>query len=149
MPTITAFSTVTYVLALSSDPLNGPYTKNVTVSTGETLALRLSQLTAGPLSNVSVCFGDGSANQSFSITGGQYISVKKTYTVNGTFTIAVTASTGLAVTTTVNSIVVFVFSPGIFGLFFSAAIHANCYIHNKPLFCNHNLEIILSLFCLF
>jgi hypothetical protein len=105
---------VKYVISLNSDPVNGPYTENVTVTAGETLALRLTQMTAGPLTTVSLSFGDGSANQSFSLTGGSFVIVNKTYPATGTFSIKATASTGLPgnVTTTVNSVTVFVFTLG-------------------------------------
>jgi PKD repeat protein len=84
------------------------------VTVGAVFSLRLSQLTAGPSSTVSVCMGDGSSNQSFTLTAMSYANMNYTYTTAGTYTIVVTPSTSLPgnVTTSINKIVVIVLAPG-------------------------------------
>jgi hypothetical protein len=94
--------------------MTGPYTSNLTVTQGTAFSLRLSQLTAGPSSTVSVCMGDGSTNQSFTLTATSYATMSYTYSTGGTYTIVATPSNGLPanVTTSINTILVIVLAPG-------------------------------------
>jgi PKD repeat protein len=54
------------------------------------LAIELSQTTIGVKSNVSLSFGDGSANQIFSLTGSSGVISNHTYNTTGTFTVTLT-----------------------------------------------------------
>jgi hypothetical protein len=97
-----------YTLSLSTDPQAGPYTTYANKTLGNaTVTIRLQQWTAGPKSNVSISFGDMSANQTCIITAGSDVNITYSYTKAGTFTIVAYISTGLSgVNVTVNTIIV-------------------------------------------
>jgi hypothetical protein len=74
-----------------------------------TVNISVNQWTAGPFSNLSVSFGDGSVDQNFSvITVGMSINLTYTYTTYGTYIISVNPTPiGLTgVTVTANTITV-------------------------------------------
>jgi hypothetical protein len=75
---------------------------------GSALTIQLNQWTAGPISNVSVLFGDGSPPETYNITAGLRKNITYSYTTPGIFTISVNATPiGLTgVTVTVNTITV-------------------------------------------
>jgi hypothetical protein len=100
---------VNYTLSLVTDPLAGPYTTTVNTYIGfATVNLRLTQWTAGPVSNLVVLFNDGTANIAYNgVTAGTSINITHTFTVIGTYNIQVTCTlVGIGGTTVVNSITV-------------------------------------------
>jgi hypothetical protein len=109
VPTISTFTVVNYTLSLVTDPLAGPYTTIVNTYAGSaTVNLRLTQWTAGPVSNLVVLFNDGTANAAYNgVTAGTSMNITHTYTAEGTYTIQVTCTlVGIAGSTAVNSIIV-------------------------------------------
>jgi hypothetical protein len=105
---VSQFTTINYQLSLSSDSLNGPYTTNVSTTVGTTITLKLNQVTAGPVSNVNLSFGDGSPVQTYTLTSS-YVNFTKNYTAAGTYTIsAAPVPVSLTVAVTVNNMTVVV-----------------------------------------
>jgi hypothetical protein len=119
MPTVLPITNINYTLSLSSDPLAGPYNTTVITALGNQLSIRLIQQTIGPISTVSISFGDGSPLQNYTINGAtytsssyNYASISYTYTTAGNYTIvAFPVPLSLNATTTVNNMTVVVFTP--------------------------------------
>jgi hypothetical protein len=106
-PVVSPITNINYTLSLSTDPVDGPYTTNVSAGIFVPIIIRLNQLTAGPMSNVSVSFGDGSPLQNFSISASNPVNIVNNYTTSGIYTITATPlAIGLNVTLTVNTMTV-------------------------------------------
>jgi hypothetical protein len=111
LPVVSQLTNINYTLSLSSDPLPGPYTTNVNLTTGETITIRLNQCTAGPISNVSVSFGDGTPSQSYTLVSS-YVNISYIYMTAGTYTIVASpVALSLNAAITVNTITVVVTGP--------------------------------------
>jgi hypothetical protein len=109
VPTVSPFTNINYTLSLSSDPLTGPYTTTVSIPPGTLITVKLNQWTAGPISNVSVSFGDGTPLQNYNISADSCVNITKNYTIAGTYTITATpVAVGLNVNITVNTMSVYV-----------------------------------------
>jgi hypothetical protein len=94
MSIISQFTTVKYIFSLMDDSLTGPYSTNINIPLGTAINLRLVQMTAGPLSNLTVSFGDGSPDQAFySIVVNTSLNLTYNYTTSGVYKIAATAVT--------------------------------------------------------
>jgi hypothetical protein len=94
---VSKFPNITYTLSLVTDPLTGPYTTSVSLTVGYALVtIRLTQVTAGPVSSVSVWFGDGTAAQTFSfnVASSPINLTTHNYSTTGTFKIYAAATTG-------------------------------------------------------
>jgi hypothetical protein len=87
MPTVLQFTTINFTLSLSTDRLAGPYTTSVSITAGVQFTIRLNQLTAGPCSNVSLSFGDGSSLQNYTLKSS-FVNISYVYTKPGTYQIA-------------------------------------------------------------
>jgi hypothetical protein len=100
---------------LSSDPFTGPFTTSINVTLGTTISIRLNQITAGPVSNVNISFGDGTPVQNYTLMAGSFINMTKNYTAVGTFKIVPTpVALLLNVTLKVNNFTVVVNSPTVY-----------------------------------
>jgi PKD repeat protein len=107
-PDVTAPTTISYSFGLSTDPLSGPFTTSITLTSG-IANITLNQITAGPKSSVVISFGDGSATQTIAqIMVGTPVNISHAYTAPGTYVISGTATpTGLTgVNTNVTSMTV-------------------------------------------
>jgi hypothetical protein len=89
VPTVTKFNNITYTLSLNSDPLAGPYTTTVYTTPDSAVNIRINQVTAGPLSNINVTFGDGSPVQTYNNIISSF-NITKIYSTPGTYTIVAT-----------------------------------------------------------
>jgi hypothetical protein len=114
VPTVTPITNVTYTLSLITDPITGPFTSTFNTSAGIPLVFRLNQVTAGPLSNVTVSFGDGNSAQNIILSASvPSANISYNYSIGGAFTISASPSiTGAPnATITVNTISTFVRGP--------------------------------------
>jgi hypothetical protein len=110
VPTISKFTNVSYSIWLNSDPFDS----FVYVPFGTTCSFQLSQLTAGPISSVSVKFGDSSPTQNYTLTSSS-VNITKTFAVVnsalGCYVIAVTpVAVSLNVSIIINSLCVKMFN---------------------------------------
>jgi hypothetical protein len=123
---------------LSSDPLSGPFTTSFNATAGVAIQLRLIQLTAGPLSNVNVSFGDGLPPQNYTVMIGVSVNITYNYTSGGLFVITATpVPFGLPnATVTVNTMTVSVTGPAFYSgkkkkkYYTVAFLATNLLIHN-------------------
>jgi PKD repeat protein len=93
--------------------LTGPYSTSVGIALGSAITITLNQLTAGPISNVNVSFGDGTVSQFINLTSSS-VNITKNYTTAGTFTITATPSSQHLPVTVSNTITVNVISPALY-----------------------------------
>jgi hypothetical protein len=106
-PVVSPITNINYTLSLSTDPVDGPYTTSASAGIFAPIIIRLNQWTAGPKSNVSVSFGDGSPLQNFSISASNPVNIVNNYTTSGIYTITATPlAIGLNVTLAVNNMTV-------------------------------------------
>jgi PKD repeat protein len=84
----------------------------VNTTVGFSITIQLSQLTAGPLSNVSLSFGDGFPSQIYSLMSSS-INISYMYTYPGYYNISATATAYelSTVNVTVNNMTAYVAPP--------------------------------------
>jgi hypothetical protein len=88
---------VNYTFSLSSDPTYGPYTTTVNITVGLPVAIRLHQTTAGPITNGSVSFGDGTTVQTFTrLMAGSPVNFTHAYSATGTYIVKASVTPGLS-----------------------------------------------------
>jgi hypothetical protein len=106
-PTVSPITEVNYTLSLSTNPVAGPYSTNVTTLIFEMTNICLNQWTAGPMSSVNVSFGDGSPVQNYIIMAGTTLQIAYNYSTVGIYTIIATSlAIDLNVALVVNTITV-------------------------------------------
>jgi hypothetical protein len=94
--------------------LTGPYLPYYNATAGVSFTLLITQVTPTVSTVVSVCFGDNSGNQTFTIQSGYYQPVTYKYMNVSTYTITVTAQTGLPYTMTNNNMQINVGPAGLY-----------------------------------
>jgi hypothetical protein len=143
MQTISPFTTVSYQLSMATDPLLGPYTTWYSEHQFWNITIRVYQLTAGPKTNVTVSFGDGTANKSYILTSS-YVNITYSYQLAGPFNISITAAavdlTGLTYTS--NILQVYITLPPVFfqtfrkNIYFSLLLCLNLHFKRNLTLCN-------------